>query len=257
MKPLRLRADLPIEKIMRIDELMARLPDTAKGALVVLSGGLDSTTAMRLAVEKYGVEHVTALSFFYGQRQSAELYHATASAQRLCVHHKIIDISFLGEINQGFSANVDGGMTMPVMADVVGDPAPATYVANRNMVMFSIAAAVAEVRGIDLIICGLQSNDNYNYHDTTPQWLSKLNALLAENRKNHVEVVAPFVDLSKTDEIRAVLELDNGSLALFANTMTCYNPQGSLSCGVCPSCAERQAAFAAVGVRDPILYVGV
>lgn len=238
---------------MTTNEIVQSLPD-AKGAIVVLSGGLDSTVAMRLAVERYGAENVKAISFYYGQRQKYELECAASSSHRLGVSHRIIDLSFLGDINIGFSSNVDTAMAMPTIKDVIGDPAPSTYVANRNMIMMAIAAAAAEASGVDVVICGLQSNDNYNYHDTTPRWLGKLNDLLDENRKTGIKIVAPFVSMSKVDEIKAILDLD-GYVGLLALTMTCYNPVGVESCGVCPSCAERLQAFHKVGIADPILYV--
>lgn len=238
---------------MSLVQIINSLPD-AKGAVVVLSGGLDSTVAMRMAVERYGAPNVKAISFFYGQRQEHELDCAKRSTASLGVSHKVIDLSFLGEINVGFSANVDANMKMPTITDVIGDPAPSTYVANRNMIMMAIAAAAAETSGVDVVICGLQSNDNYNYHDTTPQWLGKLNDLLDENRKNAIKIVAPFVSLSKVEEIMAIQEVD-GNLDLLAMTLTCYNPFGRLSCGKCPSCAERLQAFSKVGQNDPAEYV--
>lgn len=245
---------------MTTAEIVQSLPE-AKGAIIVLSGGLDSTVAMRLAVERYGAPNVSAVSFFYGQRQSEELNRAVQSTIKLGVAHKIIDLSFMADINAGFSANTDAGMVMPTIQDVIGDPAPSTYVANRNMIMMSIAAAVAETAGVDIVICGLQSNDNYNYHDTTPVWLGKMNSILDENRKNAIRIIAPFVSLSKVEEIKAVIDLD-GDVELLRRTLTCYNPSqpdgnghyGGDSCGVCPSCAERLAAFAKLGITDPVKY---
>lgn len=236
-----------------VNDILAALPDV-RGALVVLSGGLDSTTSLRLAVARYGAANVSAISFAYGQKQSIELERAKESTKILGVRHQVVSLDFMAEINKGFSANVDADMAMPTIQDVIGDPAPVTYVANRNMIMFSIAAAVAEVRGHQIIICGLQANDNYNYHDTTPQWVAAMNAVLNENRKHKIEIIAPFVSMNKTDEIKAVLELD-GDVSLFAHTLTCYNPTDGLSCGVCPSCAERLHAFKTVGVEDPIPYL--
>lgn len=239
-----------------LSEALERIPSAteAGGAVVVLSGGLDSTVSLRLAVERYGAANVVAVSFFYGQKQKVELERAAESCRRLGVEHSVIDLSFMAAINKGFSANVDTAMDMPTIKDVIGDPAPVTYVANRNMIMMSIASAIAETKGMSVVICGLQSNDNYNYHDTTPVWLGKLNSLLDENRKTGIKVIAPFVDLSKVEEIRAVLELD-GNLDLFASTLTCYNPdEHGASCGACPSCAERLQAFAALDLIDPIAY---
>lgn len=221
-------------------------------ALVVLSGGLDSTTSMRLAIEDYDV--VEAISFFYNQKQSVELELAAKSCEMLGVKHKVVDISFLGDIARKISTNINGSdIDMPTINDVLGDPQPVTYVPNRNMIMLSIAASYAETRGIKDIICGFQSNDTYGYHDTTNSFLGKMNALLTENRTHVIRILAPFIDLSKADEIRAVYELD-GNVDLYKNTITCYNPYYGVSCGVCPSCAERLKAFADLNLIDPIEY---
>lgn len=222
-------------------------------ALVVLSGGLDSTAALRLSQEQY--DEVEAISFDYKQKQRVELELAAKSCARLGVKHQVLDISFLNDINKGFSANTDSDMEMPTIEDVLGEPQPVTYVANRNMILMSIAASYAETRGIERIICGFQSNDTYGYHDTTPIFVQKLNDVLDENRTHKIEIVAPFVSMSKLDELKAVMELD-GNLDLFATTITCYNPdKEGKSCGVCPSCSERLNAFKQIGVKDPIAYV--
>jgi len=233
-----------------LKEILERLPE-GKGAVVVLSGGLDSTTALRLAVEKYGAGNVRALTFFYGQRQ-AELGCAKRTAARLGVRHRVVDIRFLGEMNQGFCANVDRGIEMPTIDEVEGDPMPKTCVSNRNMILLSIAAAEAETSGLDVVLTGLQVNDRYNYHDCTSQWLGKLNALLDENRVHKVRVVAPFIDLTKVQEIQTIVELD-GNLDVLGDTLTCYNPDPYTAqpCMKCPSCAERAAAFEKAGFPDP------
>jgi len=229
------------------------LPE-AKGAIVILSGGLDSTIAMRLAIEKYGKENVFALTFDYGQKQKAEINCASWSTTLLGVGHKKIDASFLGDISQGFSANVDTGIAMPTIEDVLGDPRPVTYVPNRNMILLSIAAAYAETQKVDVVICGLQQNDTYNYHDTTPRFLEKINAVLNENRIIQIKVVSPFINKTKTDEIKILLELD-GNVGLLRHTLTCYNPDwDDRSCGHCPSCSERLKAFTNVGIIDPVRY---
>lgn len=221
-------------------------------ALVVLSGGLDSTAALRLSIEQF--DEVEAISFDYKQKQRIELELAAQSCERLKVKHKIIDISFLNDINKGFSANTDSDIEMPTITDVLGEPQPVTYVANRNMILMSIAASYAETRKINTIVCGFQSNDTYGYHDTTPTFVEKLNSVLSENRTHKITITAPFVSLSKYDELKAVLDLD-GNLDLFKTTITCYNPddQGR-SCGTCPSCAERINAFNKIGIKDPIEY---
>ncbi len=110
----------------------------SKKVLVLLSGGLDSTVAMRLAVEQYGSSNVLSLSFDYGQKQAQELKCAAASSAFLKVEHSIISASFLKDISMGFSANVDPGIKVPPIKEVLGSPQPVTYVPNRNMILMSI-----------------------------------------------------------------------------------------------------------------------
>ena len=238
---------------MILNESLALLPDT-KGCVVILSGGMDSTITMRLAVLKYGKENVSALTFYYGQKQKREIEMAKISTNLLGVKHKIVDASFLGDISKGFSANVDTDIAMPTIRDVLGDPRPKTYVPNRNMILMSIAAAFAETQNVDTILCGLQVHDEYGYHDTTQRWVDKVNDLLSENRIIKIKLIAPFSKLSKYDELNLLREID-GNLELTLFTLTCYNPNDEgMSCGECPSCSERIANFAKVGVRDPLLY---
>lgn len=233
--------------------VMNNLPDGV-GCVVVLSGGLDSTTAMRFCVEKYGAKNVSALTFNYGQKQAVEIEKAKASTALLGVKHMVIDASFLRDISMGYSANVDPNIAMPTIQEVLGSPTPPTYVPNRNMILMSIAAAYAEVNGVEYIVTGVQSTDEYGYWDTTRTWVDKMNSVFAENRKIKPKLVAPFVNLSKKDEVHLLLELD-GNLDLLKNTITCYNPNSKgESCAECPSCAERIAAFMHNKQQDVIPY---
>lgn len=221
-------------------------------ALVILSGGLDSTTALRLAVNEY--DEVHAISFDYNQKQSYELECAKKSCELLNVTHKIVNLSFLGDIAKVTSTNIKGScIKMPTASEVTNNKQPVTYVPNRNMILLSISASYAETMGITDIICGFQSQDTYGYFDTTQSFLNKINSVLSENRSHTLQVKAPFIGMSKSDEIEKVYELD-GNTDLFKNTLTCYNPQYNISCGVCPSCSERLTAFKSLNLVDPILY---
>ncbi len=238
---------------MTANEALSLLPQT-NGCVMILSGGMDSTIAMRLAVERYGKENVSALTFFYGQKQKREVEMASISTNMLGVKHRVVDASFLGEISKGFSANTDSAISMPTIREVLGDPRPKTYVPNRNMILMSIAAAYAEVNNVDAVICGLQVHDEYGYHDTTQRWVDKINDVLSENRIIKIKLYAPFSKLSKYDELRILQELD-GNLDLTLFTLTCYNPdEHGQSCGVCPSCSERIANFAKINYKDPVRY---
>lgn len=239
---------------MNLLTVMSMLPETDKGVVVVLSGGMDSTITMRLCVEKYGSDKVYALSFDYGQKQKIELEKARESTSALGVSHKVLDLSILGDISQGFSANVDASIDVPTVHEVLGDPRPKTYVPNRNMILMSLAASFAEVNDCDFIFMGLQIVDSYGYHDTTQRFVDKVNSVLDENRIIKIKVAAPFSLLTKLDEVKVLKELD-GNINLLAMTLTCYNPnEYGASCGVCPSCSERIAAMNKAGEVDPITY---
>lgn len=251
------------------DDVLNKTPNIDKVSKVVvsLSGGLDSSILLHLMVKRFGADNVFALSFNYNQRHDVELACAKFTTNKLKVQHKIIDISFLGEIAKDVSAMVKGSVATPTVADVLGDPQPATYMPNRNMILASITAAYAEAVGADGIALGIQAIDSYCYWDTTPDFYKAIEDVLVLNRKHRIYFVPAFLNLSKADEIVLGQELK----ADFSKMWTCYQPVVSqiecpsrepvgginykkttlyTACGVCPSCAERRAAFAKVGIAD-------
>jgi 7-cyano-7-deazaguanine synthase len=235
------------------EEMLAKLPDTGS-AVVVLSGGLDSTIAARLAVEKYGANNVYALNFNYGQKQKVEIVRAIQIAADLQIKIKLVKLDFLHDFSMGFSANVDPDIKVPHIKEVLGDPQPKTYVPNRNAIMMHIAAAYAEQHNIKTIILGIQTHDLYGYYDTSARFIETINSSLAENRKHKIQIVTPFANSSKCDELKLLEELD-GNVELAGLTITCYNPiEDHEHCGECPSCSERILNFAKFGVEDPALY---
>lgn len=239
--------------LITVKNLLATLPETTK-VVVILSGGMDSTISMRLCAEKYGHDNVYSISFDYGQKQKVELEKAKESTNILGISHKVFNLSALNDISLGFSANVDEGIKMPTIKDILGEPRPITYVPNRNMILMSVAAAYAEKIGAEYIYSGFQATDEYGYHDTTKRFVDKINDVLSENRIIKIKVIAPFANLSKLDEIIILDQLD-GSVDLLIHTLTCYNPDfNGNSCGKCPSCSERIANFIKAGIRDPIKY---
>lgn len=224
------------------------------GAVVVMSGGMDSTIAARLAVEKYGAENVHALSFYYGQKQSIELDKAQQNSVTLgLAKHLLVDITFLGDMVRGVSANIQGGQAMPTIKDILGDPAPPTEVPFRNGILIMIAAAYAQANSLQTIMVGLQAQDEYSYFDTTPAFVQAMNDVIKQNRVHNIKVHAPWQGINKAAEIAMLIEMD-GHADLLKNTITCYDPTGGVSCGVCPSCAERIANFAKAGLVDDIPY---
>lgn len=239
---------------MNIKEVLDTLPDTDKKVIVTHSGGMDSSTAVILACEKYGPDNVVSLGFNYGQKQQKELIRASLLCFQLGVKRDILDLSILGDITRLVSTNIAGShIEMPTIKDILGNPQPPTYVPFRNMIMFSLAAAVAETNQASHIICGLQVHDSYSYWDTTPEFVDAINNVWAINRKNPIQLISPFAMLSKKQELELLKEI--GKLDLMELTLTCYNPnEVGQSCGTCPSCAERIYAFMQIGEVDPIEY---
>lgn len=239
---------------MNLSEALNILPTTDKNVLSVLSGGLDSGIMTMVLAEKYGADRVFALSYDYGQKQRKELDKAAELCAKLGIGHKVLNLNILGEIAEPISANIAGSsIAMPTIQDVLGDPQPKTYVPFRNMILLSLTMAQAEASSASYVFTGLQIHDEYGYWDTTQKFVDSINVVAAQNRTHKVEIVAPFSLLSKAQEIKICIEL--GKESLLYHTLTCYNPNTKgESCGVCPSCAERIANFAKVGMRDPIKY---
>jgi len=249
--------------------------DKAERVVVSLSGGLDSTVLLHLMVRYFGADKVDAVSFNYSQRHDVELYQAKRTTELLGVRHKIIDISFLGKMASSVSAMVKGDVATPTMEDVLGDPQPTTYMPNRNMILASLTAAYAEIAGANTIALGIQRIDSYSYWDTTPEFFEAIENVLTLNRKNPIGFIAPFIEMSKTEEILLGMELGVD----FAMTWTCYDPiveeaestwqrepaggrnevkhYRYIPCGKCPSCKERAAAFTKAGIEDPLVETGV
>jgi 7-cyano-7-deazaguanine synthase len=219
-------------------------------AVVLLSGGLDSATAAAWAVSR-GLA-VAALSIDYGQRHRVELDAARDVARSLGIADHVVtrvDLAAFGD-----SALTDPAIAVPhARSDAeIGHGIPVTYVPARNTVFLSLALAMAEARGADAIVLGINAVDYSGYPDCRPEYLDAFARMAALATKAGVEgrpfeFLAPLVDLSKESIIRLglALGLDYGL------TTSCYDPgPGGRPCGDCDSCRIRAAGFAAAGVVD-------
>jgi 7-cyano-7-deazaguanine synthase len=219
-------------------------------AVVLLSGGLDSTTLLHYVRRTLNVPRVCTCSFRYGQKHARELDMAAWQAAAAgVVEHRVIDLGFLGCLLSGGSALTDPGLAIPDLADLSAEERrqPPTYVPNRNLMLLAVAAAYAEARGIRDVFYGAQAHDIYGYWDCTPEFLERVNAVLALNRRDAVAVHAPFIRMRKADELRIGLGLGVD----YARTWSCYRG-GDAPCGTCPTCVERADAFREAGVADPL-----
>lgn len=223
-------------------------------AVVLLSGGADSSVLAHYVVRHLERAPVYALSFHYGQRHARELECARFQAKAAgAASHEVVDISFLGSMLRAGSALIEGGAVVPDLRQLSSSELtqPPTYVPNRNMVLLSIAAAYAEARGVTDVFYGAQAQDEYGYWDCTRDFLERINHILALNRRNSLRIHAPFIEERKAETVRLGLELGVD----FARTWSCYRG-GETACGTCPTCVERLNAFREVGAADPLPYAG-
>ncbi len=220
-------------------------------AVILLSGGVDSSVLLRHVVRRRGEAPVYALSFDYGQRHARELTAAQRQAATVpeVVEHRVLDMRVFGDLLADASALLPAGVDVPDLEDVAEAERaqPVTYVPNRNMVLLSLAAAFAESRGCPSVYYGAQAQDRYGYWDCTEEFVLRVNETLALNRCTPVTVHAPFAAWSKAQVV-----LEGTRLGVpFADTWSCYRGEVR-TCGTCPTCVERRRAFEQAGVKDPL-----
>ncbi|MDX1795937.1 MAG: 7-cyano-7-deazaguanine synthase QueC [Hydrogenovibrio sp.] len=223
----------------------------SKKAVVLLSGGLDSTTVLAIA-QSQGYE-CHALSFDYGQRHQTELNAAIRIAKAFDVaSHRIMQMN-MNAI--GGSALTDNAIDVPI-SGVEENKIPVTYVPARNTVFLSYALGLAEVVDADTIFIGVNAVDYSGYPDCRPEYIAAFETLAnlatkkaVEGQKMHIET--PLMSLSKAEIIRKGIELGVD----YGLTVSCYqaNEKGE-ACGVCDSCRLRKQGFAEAGVADPTHY---
>jgi 7-cyano-7-deazaguanine synthase len=220
-----------------------------KRAVVLLSGGLDSSTV--LAMARARDFECYALSVHYGQRHSAEL----DAARRIAAHlgareHRVMGVDLAGI---GGSALTDAAIAVP---ETFAPGIPVTYVPARNTLLLSLALGWAEVVGATDIFVGVNAVDYSGYPDCRPAFIEAFERLARLATKAGVEGVpfriqAPLIDMSKADIIRAGTELGVD----FSMTVSCYQADAhGAACGKCDSCRLRAAGFAAAGLPDPTRY---
>lgn len=223
-----------------------------KEAIVLLSGGLDSSTVLAMAKE-LGYE-VVALTFDYGQKHRRELQSAKEVAKAVGVKgHIVIPIDLGRHLRSSLTQKEmevpKGRMKKNIRTDI-----PDTYVPSRNIVFLSIASSIAESRGAEAIFIAANSVDFSGYPDCTPEFLTSFQRVLEVGTKagkegHAVRVEAPILKMSKGEIVREALRLK----VPLQHTWSCYEG-GSRACGKCDSCQLRLRGFKDAGARDPIEY---
>lgn len=221
-----------------------------KRAVVLYSGGLDSTTCLAMAQADGFAPY--AMSFSYGQRHRFELEVARANARLLgAVDHLVVD----------FDLRLMGGSALTAEIDVpkkgVGSDIPVTYVPARNTIFLSFALGWAEVLGAFDIYIGVNSLDYSGYPDCRPEFVSAFEKLANLATKagvegqGHFNIHTPLITMTKADIIKAGIALGVD----YGKTHSCYDPdQDGVSCGRCDSCRLRLKGFAEAGLVDPLPY---
>lgn len=221
-----------------------------KKAIVLLSGGLDSSTALYVA-KKEGFDELYALTFEYGQKHEREIRSACAIAKAAGVkEHKIVRLML--------NAWKGSSLTDPEMTIKDGDvhrtEIPDTYVPARNMVFLSVAASYADALDITDLYIGVSEMDYSGYVDCREEFIRSmeqtinLGTVLGAEKKKKITIHAPFLHMTKADEVRWGKKLGVD----FGQTWSCYRGREK-PCGSCDSCLLRARAFAEAGYEDPLL----
>jgi len=216
-------------------------------AVILLSGGLDSSTVLAIARERGFECH--ALSFAYGQRHEAELRAAARVAHSMDASHRVARVDLPWSVS-ALTGAVDVPKGRPVKEMSVG--IPVTYVPARNTIFLSYALSLAESIGAIDIFAGMNAVDYSGYPDCRPEFLAAFEATARLGTKAGVEgacitIHAPLVRMMKADIVRegARLGVD------YSLTLSCYDPQGETPCEACDSCQLRALGFRDAGLIDP------
>ena len=223
-------------------------------ALVLFSGGVDSSTCLAIAVAKYGAKEVLALSVSYGQKHSKELEAAQKIAEYYGVMLKTIDLSKIFEdsncsLLQGSTEDIPTESYDEQLKKSGGSPV-STYVPFRNGLFLSCAASVALSFGCNEIYYGAHSDDAAGnaYPDCSSEFNDSINRAIFIGSGDRLTVCAPFIGLSKAEVVKRGLELG----VPYELTWSCYSGTDK-PCGVCGTCRDRIAAFEKNGLTDPLM----
>ncbi len=220
-------------------------------AVVLLSGGLDSATALAWACRKKGW-HCHTVAFDYGQRHRIELKASENIAHALGVNdHRVIKVDLAAIGGSALTEDIDVPKDQHVSESI-----PVTYVPARNMIFLSLAAGLAEAVNASKLVIGANIVDYSGYPDCRPEFLESFARTASLGTKtgsegSPLDIVAPLIELNKPEIIKLGMELGLD----YGLTRSCYDPlPDGMPCGHCDSCIFRQEGFAKLGLEDPLPY---
>ena len=214
-------------------------------ALVVLSGGQDSTTCLYWAIDRFGSARVESLTFDYGQRHRIELEAASKVASHAGVPNVVLPIDTFEAL--GGNALTDPAVGVPQSSE--NHALPATFVPGRNLVFLTFAAAYAWQRGIQQLVTGVAQTDYSGYPDCRRDTIDALEKTLALGLERRITIHTPLMHLTKKETVLLAKELN--AIEAMALTHTCYNGLRP-PCGKCAACILRARGFAEAGLEDPL-----
>lgn len=222
-------------------------------AVVLLSGGIDSTTCLAAAVERYGADEVAALSIYYGQKHDKELQAAERVAAYYGVRHEVQDIAAVFSLSdcpllKGSSKKIDHTSYHEQLEKQGGSGTVSTYVPFRNGLFLSYAAAIALELGAHALYYGAHADDACGnaYPDCSEAFAKAMGTAIWEGSGKALSLEAPLIAMTKAEVVAWGLKLK----APYQYTWSCYEG-GDKPCGVCGTCRDRAKAFAANGIEDP------
>lgn len=226
-------------------------------AIVVLSGGQDSMTCLRLALARH--EKVYAVSFLYGQKHRTELRQAALVADRHGVPHSIIDLSFFGAMVTSELTHDGGDMNA---AHANKPKLPASFVPNRNALFLTLAHACAQEQGARLIYTGVCQTDYSGYPDCRQEFISALEASLNIGYETDIKIITPMMNIDKAATFQMAADLECLE-EIIEDSHTCYNGdrtarhEWGYGCGECPACEIRSKGYTEFVARSKAATFGM
>ena len=214
-----------------------------KDSLLVLSGGMDSTTMLY----EYQSQIALAVTFDYGSNHNhREIACAMVNSQMLGIEILVVDLPFMGEY---FNSSLLSGADAIPEGNYDDENMRSTVVPFRNGIMLSIAAGIAESRGLKRIMIANHGGDHAIYPDCRPGFINAMGRAISEGTYDKIEIFAPYTNISKADIARRGVAAGLN----YSFTYSCYKG-GDKHCGKCGTCTERRQAFIEAGLEDPTDY---
>jgi 7-cyano-7-deazaguanine synthase len=207
-------------------------------ALVLLSGGQDSTTCLYWAIRQYRVNNVSSIGFDYGQRHLDELKYARAACDGLGIPYTVLSLPAVGELTENALTRAD----MAVDAEANPETPPNTLVEGRNLLFLTYAAIYAKMRGIRVLVTGVSETDFSGYPDCRDTFIKSTNVTLNLGMDYPFVIKTPLMWLDKSQVWALARELGIVDV-IKGKTLTCYNGIVGEGCGGCPACTLRMKGY--------------